>query len=112
MDRVRVRRRAARAGARRSCPPPRSAPLPLEERQMGARPAAPGPRRARLLGVARLPPARRPLEGGAALGRLSWIVGEVVEAMPETPRVRTIKIQAPGWGGHRAGQHVDVRLTA
>ena len=32
--------------------------------------------------------------------------------MPETPRVKTIVFDVPGWPGHRAGQHVDVRLTA
>jgi ferredoxin-NADP reductase len=30
----------------------------------------------------------------------------------ETPRVKTILLDAPDWAGHRAGQHVDVRLTA
>ena len=30
----------------------------------------------------------------------------------ETPRTRTIALDVPGWPGHRAGQHVDVRLTA
>ena len=30
----------------------------------------------------------------------------------ETPRVRTVVLDVPGWPGHRAGQHVDVRLTA
>ena len=30
----------------------------------------------------------------------------------ETPRVKTIVLEVPGWPGHRAGQHVDVRLTA
>jgi ferredoxin-NADP reductase len=30
----------------------------------------------------------------------------------ETPRVKTILLDVPGWPGHRAGQHVDVRLTA
>ena len=30
----------------------------------------------------------------------------------ETPRVKTIALDVPGWPGHRAGQHVDVRLTA
>jgi ferredoxin-NADP reductase len=30
----------------------------------------------------------------------------------ETPRVRTLVLDVPGWSGHRAGQHVDVRLTA
>jgi ferredoxin-NADP reductase len=31
---------------------------------------------------------------------------------PETPRVKTLVLDVPGWEGHRAGQHVDVRLTA
>src|SRR3954452_1380990 len=30
----------------------------------------------------------------------------------ETPRVRTLLLDVPGWAGHRAGQHLDVRLTA
>jgi ferredoxin-NADP reductase len=30
----------------------------------------------------------------------------------ETPRVKTLVLTVPGWPGHRAGQHVDVRLTA
>jgi ferredoxin-NADP reductase len=30
----------------------------------------------------------------------------------ETPRAKTIAFDVPGWRGHRAGQHVDVRLTA
>ena len=30
----------------------------------------------------------------------------------ETPRVKTLELDAEGWSGHRAGQHLDVRLTA
>jgi ferredoxin-NADP reductase len=30
----------------------------------------------------------------------------------ETPRVRTLTLALPDWAGHRAGQHVDIRLTA
>jgi ferredoxin-NADP reductase len=30
----------------------------------------------------------------------------------ETPRVRTLSLAVPGWPGHRAGQHADIRLTA
>jgi ferredoxin-NADP reductase len=30
----------------------------------------------------------------------------------ETARVRTIVLDVPEWAGHRAGQHLDVRLTA
>jgi ferredoxin-NADP reductase len=48
----------------------------------------------------------------AVLGRLNWTVGEVVELIDETPRVRSIVLDVPEWPGHRAGQHVDVRLTA
>jgi ferredoxin-NADP reductase len=36
----------------------------------------------------------------------------VVELLDETPRVRSIVLDPPEWGGHLAGQHVDVRLTA
>jgi ferredoxin-NADP reductase len=50
--------------------------------------------------------------GAAVLGRLTWLVAEVVQVSPETPRVKTIVFDVPGWPGHRAGQHVDVRLTA
>jgi ferredoxin-NADP reductase len=31
---------------------------------------------------------------------------------PETPRVKTLVLDVPGWPGHAAGQHVDIRLTA
>jgi ferredoxin-NADP reductase len=36
----------------------------------------------------------------------------VVEIVAETPRVSSIVLDLPDWPGHRAGQHVDVRLTA
>jgi ferredoxin-NADP reductase len=52
------------------------------------------------------------LAGTAVLGRLTWLVAEVVGLVTETPRVRTIVLDVPGWPGHRAGQHLDVRLTA
>ena len=44
--------------------------------------------------------------------RLAWQIGEVVETSPETPRTKSLFLEVPGWQGHRAGQHVDVRLTA
>jgi ferredoxin-NADP reductase len=52
------------------------------------------------------------MAGAAVLGRLTWLVAEVVDVADETPRVKTIAFDVPGWAGHRAGQHVDVRLTA
>ncbi len=48
----------------------------------------------------------------AVLGRLTWQLGEVVELVVETPTVMTLVLSAPGWTGHRPGQHIDVRLTA
>ena len=52
------------------------------------------------------------MAGTAVLGRLTWHVADVVEIVAETPRVKTIVFDVPGWPRHRAGQHVDVRLTA
>ena len=52
------------------------------------------------------------MAGAAVLGRLTWRPAEVVELIDETPHVRTIVFDVDGWPGHRAGQHVDVRLTA
>jgi ferredoxin-NADP reductase len=43
---------------------------------------------------------------------LKWLAAEVAGATCETPRVRTLELDVDGWPGHRAGQHVDVRLTA
>jgi ferredoxin-NADP reductase len=50
--------------------------------------------------------------GAAVPGRLTWRVAEVVDVRPETPRVKTLVLDVAGWPGHRAGQHVDIRLTA
>ncbi|HJZ30345.1 MAG TPA: ferredoxin reductase [Hyphomicrobiaceae bacterium] len=44
--------------------------------------------------------------------RLQWRTAEVVRVIDETPRVRSLVVSVPGWPAHRAGQHVDVRLTA
>ena len=46
------------------------------------------------------------------MGRLNWQVGEVIATHQETARVKSITLTVPNWTGHRAGQHVDVRLTA
>ena len=57
------------------------------------------------------------MEGTAVQRRLSfrprpWQVATVTGAVGETPSVRTIDLAVPDWPGHRAGQHLDVRLTA
>jgi ferredoxin-NADP reductase len=44
--------------------------------------------------------------------RLEWRVARVAEVRRETPRAHTLILNVPGWPGHRAGQHVDVRLVA
>jgi ferredoxin-NADP reductase len=36
----------------------------------------------------------------------------VAEVVEETPHARTLVLDVPGWPGHVAGQHLDVRLTA
>jgi ferredoxin-NADP reductase len=41
-----------------------------------------------------------------------WRHATVVDLVSETPRARTLVLDVPDWSGHRAGQHVDVRLTA
>ena len=44
--------------------------------------------------------------------RLDWQVAEVCEVVSETPRVKSLLLHVPSWGGHRPGQHMDIRLTA
>jgi ferredoxin-NADP reductase len=52
------------------------------------------------------------VERTALRRRLSWQQLPVVELVPETARAKTIMLDVEGGFGHRAGQHVDVRLTA
>ncbi len=44
--------------------------------------------------------------------RLTWQLATVLDLLDETPRCKSIGLAVPDWPGHRAGQHVDVRLTA
>ena len=48
----------------------------------------------------------------AVLRRLTWAIAEVTDRIDETPRVRSLTFDVPGWPGHLPGQHIDVRLTA
>jgi ferredoxin-NADP reductase len=41
-----------------------------------------------------------------------WRVGTVLALHDETATARTLVLEVPGWPGHVAGQHVDVRVTA
>src|SRR5216683_5495601 len=52
------------------------------------------------------------MAGAAVLGRLTWRASTVTSVRDETATARTIALKIPGWPGHAAGQHVDVRLTA
>jgi ferredoxin-NADP reductase len=44
--------------------------------------------------------------------RLPWRAARLTGTRDETPTARTLVFEVPGWPGHVAGQHVDVRLTA
>jgi ferredoxin-NADP reductase len=52
------------------------------------------------------------MAGTAVRGRLTWQAATVGSVVEETPTARTLTLDVTGWPGHRAGQHVDVRLTA
>jgi ferredoxin-NADP reductase len=52
------------------------------------------------------------VERAALRRRLTWQLATVVELVAETDHARSIVLDPPDWPGHRAGQHVDVRLTA
>jgi ferredoxin-NADP reductase len=45
-------------------------------------------------------------------GRAIWRPAKVREVVRESASAVTLALEVAGWPGHRAGQHVDVRLTA
>jgi ferredoxin-NADP reductase len=47
-----------------------------------------------------------------AAQRMMWLAARAADIRQETVACRTIVFDVPGWAGHLAGQHVDVRLTA
>ena len=99
----RLRRRAARARARRPGAAARPPPVLLEEREVGARADAdasttsPG-----FWESVRLPQLRRPVARAAVLERLSraapvgWRTATVREVVDETPRARTLVLDVAG----------------
>jgi ferredoxin-NADP reductase len=52
------------------------------------------------------------MAGTAVRGRLTWQTATVGTITDETAKVRTLRLEVPDWTGHRAGQHLDLRLTA
>ncbi|MCX5323653.1 ferredoxin reductase [Streptomyces sp. NBC_00120] len=44
--------------------------------------------------------------------RLRWRTARLTDGRVESRAARTLVFEVPGWPGHLAGQHVDVRLTA
>ena len=52
------------------------------------------------------------MAGTAVRGRLTWQTATVSSVVDETAKVRTLSLEVPDWAGHRAGPHLDVRLTA
>jgi ferredoxin-NADP reductase len=44
--------------------------------------------------------------------RIAWRLATVTDVVVETARAKSLVLDVPGWPGHVAGQHVDVRLTA
>jgi ferredoxin-NADP reductase len=52
------------------------------------------------------------MERTAVRGRLTWQTAAVTSVTRETASVVTIELDPPDWPGHRAGQHLEVRLTA
>src|SRR3954466_4819250 len=49
---------------------------------------------------------------GVTSTRLLWRLATVVAARDETRHARTLELEVAEWPGHRAGQHVDIRLVA
>jgi ferredoxin-NADP reductase len=48
----------------------------------------------------------------SARQRLTWRNAVIIGSVAESASARTLLLQVDGWGGHRAGQRVDVGLTA
>jgi ferredoxin-NADP reductase len=52
-----------------------------------------------------------PIEPESGRQRI-WFTATAREIVAETPRVKTLLLDVPGWPGHLPGQHVHVLLTA
>jgi ferredoxin-NADP reductase len=47
-----------------------------------------------------------------AAAAVPWRAAEVTSVRTEAPDVHTLVLDVPGWPGHLAGQHAEIRLTA
>ncbi len=113
LDRLPLRRPGPDPRARRPGPAAGPAPVPVEVGQVGQRHRPDGPRTSRGSGSswATTTTGTR----GASSGTGATDLAGRAPSRPlrdETPTARTIALDVPGWRGHSAGQHVDVRLTA
>ena len=114
MDRAQLRRRAARARARRAGAPARPPPLLLEEREVGARDRASTPTTSRGSGSATATTTTA-IRGGSSATRATDLAAgrrSSSRRRDAAPACAGSPLECPGWPGHLAGQHVDVRLTA
>jgi ferredoxin-NADP reductase len=57
-------------------------------------------------------PDGRPLVGEPRPGPFPWLTAELRGSWMETRTAKTLIFSVPGWTGHDAGQHVDIKLTA
>src|SRR4030095_12364454 len=53
-----------------------------------------------------------PASAPSRVAMITWRLATVAGIGTETPTARTLVLDVPEWPGHRAGQHVDVRLVA
>lgn len=63
----------------------------------------------------RTPPIAPDRQGGGGTPRRvtsRWLTAELHGSWMETRTARTLLFAVPGWQGHDAGQHVDIKLTA
>ena len=113
VDRLRLRRRTARAGAWRAGAAARAAPVLLEEREVGSRHSSCGTRTSPASGRATATTTTA-THGANSDTRATDLAGRRTSSAGSTrrPSVRSLVLDVPDWPGHLPGQHVDVRLTA
>lgn len=51
------------------------------------------------------------MTGSTVCRPVCWRTGEIVQTINETPHVRSLIIDVPGWERHLPGQYLDIRMT-